>query len=57
MLLTLIMNLKMAAGVPVFRPGGYVRPVFTEVVDKKKEQAKREDEILLMVIKGFVENL
>ena len=37
------------------RGGGYIR--FTEVVDKKKEQAKREDEILLMVIKGFVENL
>lgn len=37
------------------RGGGYIR--FTEVVDKKKEQAKREDEILLMVIKGFIENL
>ena len=37
--------------------GGYIRRSFTEPVNNKKEQAKKEDEFLLMVINRLVEKL
>ena len=40
--------------------GGYVRQRFIEEIDPNIERIKKlkkEDEILLMVIKGFIENL
>jgi hypothetical protein len=60
MLLTILANNVMIAPAQTATGGGYVRQRFIEEIDPNIERIKKlkkEDEILLMVIKGFIENL
>lgn len=61
MLLTILANNVMLAPAKTSPGGGYIRQrIFEDVTDPNIERIKKlkkEDEILLMVIKTFVENL
>ena len=60
MLLTILVNNQMVKQNPSPTAGGYIRQRFTEEVDPNIERIKKlkkEDEILLMAVKAFVENL
>jgi hypothetical protein len=59
MLLTLLVNNQMVKQNPSPTKGGYVRQGFDEEIEKDErlKRLRKDDEILLMAIKAFVENL